>query len=78
MMITWRAAVRPFPPAGGKLLTSRPQVASLVAGTDLDLDHTVTEKTLGGVFALLAEEEKRIRTDSVARTTDLLKKGFGQ
>ncbi|MDF1552075.1 MAG: DUF4197 domain-containing protein [Deferrisomatales bacterium] len=59
-------------------LTSQPQVSSLVAGTDLDLDHYVTEKALDGVFALLAEEEKRIRTDPVARTTDLLKKVFGQ
>jgi len=58
--------------------TGRPEVASLVAGTDLDLDHYVTTKALDGVFSLLAAEEKKIRTDPVARTTDLLKKVFSQ
>lgn len=57
-------------------LTGRPEVSALVAGTDLDLDHYVTAKALDGVFALLAAEEKKIRTDPLARTTDLLKKVF--
>ncbi len=59
-------------------LTGRPEVSALVAGTDLDLDHYVTTKALDGVFSLLAAEEKKIRTDPVARTTDLLKKVFSQ
>ncbi len=59
-------------------LVGRPEVASLVAGTDLDLDHYVTTKALDGVFSLLADEEKKIRTDPVARTTDLLKKVFAK
>jgi len=59
-------------------LTARPEVSALVAGTDLDLDHYVTGKALDGVFALLAEEEKKIRTDPLARTTELLKKIFSQ
>jgi hypothetical protein len=43
----------------------------------LDLDHYVTEKALDGLFKRIAEEEKRIRADPVARTTDLLKQVFG-
>lgn len=44
---------------------------------DLDLNEYVTGKTLDGVFTLLAEEEKKIRQDPVARTTDLLRQVFG-
>ncbi|RPI50486.1 MAG: DUF4197 family protein, partial [Deltaproteobacteria bacterium] len=35
---------------------------------DLYLDHYVTVKALDWFFKLLAEEEKKIRTDPVART----------
>ena len=35
------------------------------------------EKALDGLFFMVAEEEKKIRQDPVARTTDLLKKVFG-
>ncbi len=41
-----------------------------------ELDEYVTRKTLDGLFALIAEEEKKIRTDPVARTTDLLRRVF--
>lgn len=58
-------------------LTNQPALQGLVAGSDLDLDYYVTERTLNGLFALLANEEKKIRTDPVARTTDLLRKVFG-
>lgn len=42
-----------------------------------DLDGYVTDKALEGLFKLVAEEEKRIRENPVARTTDLLKSVFG-
>jgi len=42
-----------------------------------DLDGYVTDKALDGLFHMIAEEEKRIRTNPVARTTDILKKVFG-
>ncbi|ROR35082.1 DUF4197 domain-containing protein [Inmirania thermothiophila] len=58
-------------------LAGRPEIASYVAGSDLDLDHYVTEKALDGLFTLVAEEERRIRTDPVARSTDLLRRVFG-
>jgi hypothetical protein len=48
------------------------------AGTfAFDLDQYVTDRALDGLFLMVAEEEKRIREDPMARTTDLLKKVFG-
>jgi hypothetical protein len=46
-------------------------------GSANDLDGYVTSKTLDGLFSKIAVEEKAIRTNPVARTTDLLKKVFG-
>jgi hypothetical protein len=43
----------------------------------LDLDSYVTRKTLDGLFVKLADEERLIRENPVARSTDLLKKVFG-
>jgi hypothetical protein len=43
----------------------------------LDLDAYVTEKTLDGLFVKLAAEEREIRRNPVARSTELLKKVFG-
>lgn len=43
-----------------------------------DLDQYVTDKALGGLFTMLAEEEKKIRQDPAARVTDLLKKVFAR
>jgi len=59
-------------------LISSPSVRPYLGKTDLQLDHYVTEKSLEGLFTLLAEEEKRIRKDPAARTTDLLRKLFGK
>ncbi len=42
----------------------------------IDLDDYVTDKTLDGLFLKLAAEEKKIRQNPVARTTDLLKQVF--
>jgi hypothetical protein len=43
-----------------------------------DLDQYVTDKALGGLFFMLAAEEKKIRENPAARVTDLLKKVFGR
>jgi hypothetical protein len=43
----------------------------------VDLDHYVTTKALDGLFYTVGQEEKKIRTNPVARTTDILKKVFG-
>ncbi len=44
----------------------------------VDLDHHVTTKALDGLFYMLGQEEKKIRTDPAARVTDLLKTVFGR
>jgi RNA binding exosome subunit len=48
------------------------------AGSEsLDLDRYVTDKSLDGLFHLVAQEEIKIRKDPAARVTDLLKTVFG-
>ena len=42
-----------------------------------DLDGYITAKGVDGLFTVIAEEEKKIRTDPAARTTELLQKVFG-
>lgn len=59
----------------GKL--DRVPMASLVGKPDLDLNSYVTNKALDGLFTMLAEEEKKIRTNPATRTTELLRKVFG-
>jgi hypothetical protein len=66
-------------------LTSRwNSVANSVAGrlagldaVDVELDQYLTERALDGLFIKLAEEEKKIRHDPVARVTELLRRVFG-
>jgi hypothetical protein len=43
-----------------------------------DLNGYVTQKAADGLFLLLANEEKKIRQDPLARTTDLLRRVFAQ
>lgn len=45
---------------------------------ELDLDNYVTTKSVDGLFQMLGEEEKKIRTNPAARGTELLKKVFGK
>jgi hypothetical protein len=42
-----------------------------------DIDAYVTDKAMDGLFKMVAEEEKNIRTNPFARTSDLLQKVFG-
>jgi hypothetical protein len=42
-----------------------------------DLDHYVVGKALDGLFHVVGDEEKRIRTNPSARVTDLLREVFG-
>ena len=52
-------------------------LGGLMNSGSLDLDRYVTDKTLDGLFVKLAAEEKAIRANPMARTTDLLKTVFG-
>ncbi len=44
----------------------------------VDLEPYVTEKAMDGIFHMVGEEEKKIRTNPQARVTDLLKDVFGK
>jgi hypothetical protein len=60
-------------------LVSAYNTATLFTGgtaVDPDLNAYVTTKAMDGLFLLLAEEERRIRVDPLARTTELLRKVF--
>jgi len=46
-------------------------------GDKADLNTYVTQKALDGLYLRVGDEEKSIRTDPAARTTDLMKKVFG-
>jgi hypothetical protein len=48
-----------------------------VQAPKLDLNGYVTDKALSGLFTIVGDEEKKIRKDPVARSTDLLKQVFG-
>ena len=43
---------------------------------EVELETYLTQKALDGLFLKLAEEEKKIRTDPLARVTDILKRVF--
>ena len=48
----------------------------LVKKVDFDLSDYITVKTIDGIFFLISEEEKKIRNNPKARTTELLQKIF--
>lgn len=50
----------------------------LVKKVNPDLKKYATQKTIDGLYILIALEEKKIREDPVARVSDLLKKVFSQ
>ena len=61
-----------------KKMVGQASFAGSFLGQDAgNLDGYVTHKTLDGLFVKIADEEKRIRENPVARTTDLLQKVFG-
>jgi hypothetical protein len=43
-----------------------------------DMEGYLTGKALDGLFAVMGDEEKKIRKEPAARTTDLLRKVFGK
>lgn len=48
----------------------------MVQKVNPNLDDYATEKAIGGLFVMVAKEEKSIRDNPTARTTELLKKVF--
>lgn len=53
-------------------------LASMAGVPSLNLDEYVTARALDGLFKMVGAEEKKIRTNPAAQTTDLLKKVFGR
>ena len=67
-----------------KLTTEWNKIANSLVGqmagfkpVNVQLDSYLTGKALDGLFLKVGEEEKKIRTDPVARVTELLKRVFG-
>lgn len=50
----------------------------LVQKVNPDLKQYATQKAIDGLFVLIAQEERKIRKDPVARVSDILRKVFGQ
>jgi len=50
---------------------------ALGGGDSVDVDAYVTRKTLDGLFKVVADEERLIRANPAARTSQLLQKAFG-
>jgi len=61
-----------------KELVGRFQMLPFARMESFDLDQYVVGKSLDGLFLVLAQEERKIRTDPAARVTDLLKEVFGK
>jgi hypothetical protein len=61
-----------------KDLVGRYQAIPFAKTESLDLDGYVVDKALAGLFHVVGEEEKKIRTNPAARVTDLLKEVFGK
>ncbi|QIL74513.1 MULTISPECIES: DUF4197 domain-containing protein [Hymenobacter] len=59
-------------------LTTRYNRIPLVQPVNTDLNQYATEKAIGGLFTLIAQEEANIRENPMARGSELLKRVFGK
>jgi hypothetical protein len=59
-------------------LTTRYNQIPLVKPVQTDLNQYATDRAIGGLFTLVAQEEVNIRENPVARTTELLRRVFGR
>jgi hypothetical protein len=58
-------------------IVSRYNQIPFVTKVNPDLDDYATDKAIEGLFVMIAKEEKNIRANPVARTTEILRKVFG-
>lgn len=65
-------------PQSLQALNSQVSTLPFVGNLSPDLNDYVTRGSLDGLFHVLAEEEKKIRENPAARTTDLLKEVFSR
>ena len=61
-----------------KELVGRYQAIPFMKSEAFDLDHYVVDQALAGLFHILGEEERKIRTDPAAQVSGLLVKVFGK
>ena len=59
-------------------LVSRYTALPFTKKPNLDLQDYVTNRALDGLFKVLGDEERKIRTDAAARVTPLLREVFGK
>ena len=59
-------------------IMNKAKALPLMGNVSFDLDDYVTKKATGGLFLMLGQQEKNIRTNPGARSTELLKKVFGK
>ena len=60
-----------------QLIDKAAPVTAFIKIPAVDLDEYVTDKAMGGLFQTVAIEEKKIRENPAARTTEVLKSVFG-
>ncbi|MEO7297147.1 MAG: DUF4197 domain-containing protein [Verrucomicrobiota bacterium] len=58
-------------------LTKGLNAAGYLNADTMDIDAYVTQKAMDGLFKMVADEEKKIRENPAARSTELLQKVFG-
>lgn len=63
---------------GGSLSSALSLLGTSGQPKDMDLDTYVTDQALNGLFKTIGDEEKSIRENPAARTTELLRKVFGR
>ena len=61
-----------------KELVGLAQATPFIKTEAIDIDHYVVTKALDGLFHMVGEEERKIRTDPTARVSDLLKEVFAK
>jgi hypothetical protein len=59
-------------------LTAQYQSIPFAKNQDLDISHYVVSKALDGLFYELGQQERKIRKDPAAQTTNLLREVFGR
>ena len=63
--------------AGGNALAGALLGGGQSSTSSTDLDDYVTREAIDGLFHVIAEQEKQIRRNPAARTSDLLRRVFG-
>ena len=74
---SYKAIQSSVPESDGGLFSAVKSLTGFSA-SDFDLDQYVNDHALDALFSAMAVEEKALRENPVARSTDLLKKLFGQ